>query len=230
MYLITTRNGIKIVVKTTLRKPTISDSKFWTNNGTKPDFELLKVANEEYSAHLASLPAIVLPESLQHLPVGSEVEGREQWQVVDRSTSEWVDCTRGIYLSRYETGRRIILVADEQGKKEHPESKCQSCGGFNPVWSANNELWNKVNGSPDGIICPTCFIKKANDMGFNMFGLAPQPAEDWVRVEALLKEIDTYLREEHFEKGKPVYRNNIGAFSILHKKIIAFINPKTPQP
>lgn len=64
-----------------------------------------------------------------------------------------------------------------QEKKEfdqpHPESTCQSCGGINPVWSADNELWNKVVGSPYGILCPTCFVKKANEMDINCFGLRP---------------------------------------------------------
>ncbi len=56
--------------------------------------------------------------------------------------------------------------------EQNIESICQTCGGFNPVWSANNDLFNKVNGSPYGIICPTCFIKKANELGIDMFGIA----------------------------------------------------------
>lgn len=53
----------------------------------------------------------------------------------------------------------------------HPESICQNCGGENPVWSADNDLWNKINGSPDGILCPNCFVKKGIARGINMFGL-----------------------------------------------------------
>lgn len=41
-----------------MEKPGIADLKFWTHNGTKPNFELLRVANEEYSEHLNSLSRI----------------------------------------------------------------------------------------------------------------------------------------------------------------------------
>ena len=42
------------------------------------------------------------------------------------------------------------------------------------------------------------------------------------RVKPLLeaaKELDEYLSETLYEKGKPVHLNYVGAFSILHKKI-----------
>jgi hypothetical protein len=48
------------------------------------------------------------------------------------------------------------------------ESICQSCGNYNPIWSAPNELFNKVNGSPNGILCPNCFEKKADNMGIHI--------------------------------------------------------------
>ncbi len=43
----------------------------------------------------------------------------------------------------------------------HPEDFCQECGRPNIVWFAPNELWNKIVGSSDGILCPTCFAKRA---------------------------------------------------------------------
>lgn len=48
---------------------------------------------------------------------------------------------------------------------------CQECGGPNPVWFAPNELWNRVMGGPDatgdpgGVLCPACFIAKAEEHG-----------------------------------------------------------------
>jgi len=47
----------------------------------------------------------------------------------------------------------------------HPEAKCQECNGKNPIWYAENELWNRVMGSPNGIICPACFSRKAEALG-----------------------------------------------------------------
>ncbi len=48
-----------------------------------------------------------------------------------------------------------------EGKTDHPEHKCQRCGGRNINWYANNNLWNEVNGSPNGILCPICFAEMA---------------------------------------------------------------------
>lgn len=58
------------------------------------------------------------------------------------------------------------------------EDICEICGGDNPVWSAENTLFNMVNGSPNGIICPTCFVKKANEKNINMFGIRPTIYEE----------------------------------------------------
>lgn len=57
---------------------------------------------------------------------------------------------------------------------DHPESKCEKCRGPNPTWSADNDLWNKVIGSPNGILCPTCFFILAESKGIDMFGIIPQ--------------------------------------------------------
>ena len=40
---------------------------------------------------------------------------------------------------------------------------CQECGGPNPVWLVDNEIWNAVMGDEGGILCPTCFMIKADD-------------------------------------------------------------------
>jgi hypothetical protein len=50
---------------------------------------------------------------------------------------------------------------------DHPELRCEKCGGDNVTWFAPNELWNAVNGSPNGIMCPLCFIRTAEAKGFN---------------------------------------------------------------
>lgn len=47
----------------------------------------------------------------------------------------------------------------------------------------------------------------------------PQPTGDVKVLVDALQEADEYLSVEHFEKGKPVYRNVIAATSILHKKM-----------
>lgn len=52
--------------------------------------------------------------------------------------------------------------------QDHPEYKCQECGERNTIWYAENELFNKVNGSPYGIICPNCFLDKSEKLGMNL--------------------------------------------------------------
>lgn len=46
----------------------------------------------------------------------------------------------------------------------------------------------------------------------------PVKTNEDILVKAL-EECDEYLSQHYFEKGKPVYLNNIGANSILHKKM-----------
>lgn len=59
----------------------------------------------------------------------------------------------------------------------HPEDYCQQCGGKNIVWSADNDLWNKVIGSPNGIICPQCFEKKAEESAVSVIFRAGRRTE-----------------------------------------------------
>lgn len=53
-------------------------------------------------------------------------------------------------------------------ERVHPESICRECNGCNPTWYADNDLFNLINGSPNGIICPSCFEKKAKALGISI--------------------------------------------------------------
>lgn len=48
------------------------------------------------------------------------------------------------------------------------ESTCQKCGRPNVVWFAENGIFNKVNGSPNGILCPKCFSDMAEKIGIEI--------------------------------------------------------------
>lgn len=50
---------------------------------------------------------------------------------------------------------------------QHPEDTCESCGGPNICWFVASAIWNKVMGSPEGIVCPVCFVKRAEALGMN---------------------------------------------------------------
>jgi len=64
------------------------------------------------------------------------------------------------------------------------ETGCQECGGGeNPVWFAPHDLWNRVMGGedckddPGGILCPVCFIRRAERVGIKEIWRVG-PAED----------------------------------------------------
>jgi len=64
---------------------------------------------------------------------------------------------------------------------------CRRCGGPDVVWFAPNDLWNRVNGSPNGILCPTCFVRTAEERGVvpTVWCLSPEDsrASDRARPE-----------------------------------------------
>ncbi len=49
--------------------------------------------------------------------------------------------------------------------KRHPEDYCHICQGKNIVWSADNDLWNKVVDNKGLICCPICFVSLAKKKG-----------------------------------------------------------------
>lgn len=51
----------------------------------------------------------------------------------------------------------------------HIEAKCQECGGKNIGWYADNWLWNLVMRGKEGIICPDCFSKHADELGITIW-------------------------------------------------------------
>lgn len=63
---------------------------------------------------------------------------------------------------------QLEQIDDHSRPDIHPEDICQECGDENPTWYAPNELWNEVIGSPNGIICPVCFLRKSNTKSINL--------------------------------------------------------------
>lgn len=56
-----------------------------------------------------------------------------------------------------------VLTTRRPWQPSDGDTRCQRCGGANPVWRTNNALWNEViGGNPEreapGIVCPTCFM------------------------------------------------------------------------
>ncbi len=56
----------------------------------------------------------------------------------------------------------------------HPEDYCHECGRPNITWFAQNDLWNRVMSERGCIVCPICFVKKAEEQG-----IAPRTEGSW---------------------------------------------------
>jgi chromosome condensin MukBEF ATPase and DNA-binding subunit MukB len=63
---------------------------------------------------------------------------------------------------------RTVSRAHMDTPEKQGDNVCQKCGARNPAWYADNELFNKVNGSPDGVMCPNCFEEIAEKRGVNV--------------------------------------------------------------
>jgi hypothetical protein len=66
-------------------------------------------------------------------------------------------------------------------EEEHPEATCEECGRENVTWFAPNPLWNLVvrdKDKADPMLCPLCFIRRAEKAGFNRDAWAVWP-ESW---------------------------------------------------
>lgn len=47
---------------------------------------------------------------------------------------------------------------------------CQDCDGVNVSWWIENRLWMAVMETKKGILCPTCFVRRAQAMGIGRSG------------------------------------------------------------
>lgn len=76
-------------------------------------------ADEAYNQHLLTLPTFEVPESMKSLPVGSELNVREQYEVYKThfTNDGWNVCDKERYDLELPEARRIILVPCEQGEE-----------------------------------------------------------------------------------------------------------------
>lgn len=85
--------------------------------------------------------------------------------------------------------------------------QCQDCARDNPVWFAPNAVWNLALGGPDakgdpgGILCPLCFIRRAEAAGIVPTGWELRPeAPDLDELRDALHDL-VQLRSEAFAIG-----------------------------
>ena len=66
------------------------------------------------------------------------------------------------------------------------DGPCMDCGTLDtPVWFADNVVWNRVVGGPGsqydpgGFLCPTCFVRRAEESGMRPTGWRLTPEWPW---------------------------------------------------
>jgi hypothetical protein len=89
------------------------------------------------------------------------------------------------------------------------ESRCDDCGGVNPVWFAPNALWNFVvggadaKGDPGGFLCPGCFIARAEKIGIRptAWMLRREGTDDaWMSIETAPRDRPVLAWWPHLER------------------------------
>lgn len=92
------------------------------------------------------------------------------------------DSAASVHCGRYLTAHEPHGSCPGTPAQDHPEDTCEECGGRNVVWFAPNDLWNRVmrggdRGAPDvlEIVCPVCFIRRAEAAGVEATGWLVQP-------------------------------------------------------
>lgn len=83
-----------------------------------------------------------------------KAEWGSEWSAYDQSIRDGI------------THQLTKLEAVSQRFTAHPEDFCDSCGGPNITWFANNAIWNRITNSGSGILCPVCFVKLAATLGY----------------------------------------------------------------
>jgi len=59
--------------------------------------------------------------------------------------------------------------------RRYDSELCHECGRpyYSSIgdtwWHADDGLWNKITGGPDGLLCPPCFTRKCNELGILIY-------------------------------------------------------------
>jgi hypothetical protein len=104
----------------------------------------------------------------------------------------------GFPVAGIHTAKAVEPLTESDRLDSHRgEGPCMDCGTLDtPVWSAPNDLWNRVVGSPDGYLCPWCFTVRADDvLGWQVWDLRPRNYEPDPRIRAMRRLAERHGRE-----------------------------------
>jgi hypothetical protein len=106
-------------------------------------------------------------------------------------------------LAHAETRLEALSTPAPDDPGQSSDGLCEDCGRRVPVWFAPNALWNRVKGGPEatddpgGLLCPCCFIRRAETTGVapTAWVLSPE-AEAEAVVRSRHDEV-SMVHEEH---------------------------------
>lgn len=81
----------------------------------------------------------------------------------DAESEGMPDAAEALRAAADEMARLQERLAKLEGNDDHPENRCERCGGRNVVWHAANDLWNRVTNGEYSILCPICFCELADE-------------------------------------------------------------------
>ena len=84
-----------------------------------------------------------------------------------------------------------------------PET-CKICGVYSPTWFTDSDLWNLIDEA--GILCPACFITKAEKAGVKTTGWKLIPEERVEKAESEARQLREQLEEANASKVVNLYR------------------------
>lgn len=101
---------------------------------------------------------------------------------------------------------------------------CDGCGNPNPVWFTANSLWNRVVPEKTPILCPTCFIERAErDAGLRGAWVLKPERETEATWETVFKLVSPETAQQ-LQEGFLIPPGRLHDLKERVDKIVALIN------
>lgn len=101
----------------------------------------------------------------------------EMMRAVENDVNVIVDQKTADVLGRvFEVSPQLFINLHESWRDHlRKQTLCDDCHVENPVWFTSNEVWNTVIPGRVGVLCPICFIERAETAGLNTTGWKLMP-------------------------------------------------------
>jgi len=115
------------------------------------------------------------------------------------------DGSESLELALRHTVLYLQAIVDKlQGTDDHPEHRCERCGGRNlHCWYADSAVWNEVAGDYN-ILCPICFGELASEKGLapTAWRLSREGADEYFDARTCYSTQEAQQAAEAAERGE----------------------------